>query len=109
MFASAMRTMVVWKRGSVHAWRLFTFGWLRVTWGKLHALPRTIDHAVVPATGLPSVSVQGNAAPPSCTSTPRCVLYNACIAGALFALKNPTDAGYSLHVRSNGWTFTAVP
>src|SRR4029078_13129830 len=47
-----------------------------------------ISQAVVPATGLPSPSVQGKAAPPHCwTSTPRCRLYQACRAGASLALK----------------------
>src|SRR6202789_4288347 len=47
-----------------------------------------IDQAVVPATGLPSPSVQLNAAPPhSWTSIPRCCLYQACNAGASLALK----------------------
>src|SRR6202041_740730 len=47
-----------------------------------------IDQAVVPAKGLPSPSVQLNAAPPhSWTSIPRCFLYQACNAGASFALK----------------------
>src|SRR5579859_7598403 len=46
------------------------------------------DHAVVPANGLPSPSAQVNAAPPqSCTSIPRCRLYQACSAGASLALK----------------------
>src|SRR4030088_2774039 len=48
----------------------------------------SIDHAVVPANGLPSPSVQVKAAPPhSWTSTPRCRLYQACSAGASLALK----------------------
>src|SRR6202035_5849257 len=47
-----------------------------------------IDHTVVPATGLPSPSVQSKAAPPhSWTSIPRCRLYQACSAGASLALK----------------------
>src|ERR1700689_3742542 len=47
-----------------------------------------IDHTVVPATGLPSPSVQVKAVPPhSWTSIPRCRLYQACIAGASLALK----------------------
>src|SRR5207237_3674288 len=47
-----------------------------------------IDQAVVPATGLPSPSVQLKAAPPhSWTSIPRCRLYQACSAGASLALK----------------------
>src|SRR5450755_1198550 len=47
-----------------------------------------IDQAVVPATGLPSPSVQLNAVPPhSWTSIPRCCLYQACSAGASLALK----------------------
>src|ERR1043166_4121683 len=47
-----------------------------------------INQAVVPATGLPSPSVQVNAAPPhSWTSIPRCRLYQACSAGASLALK----------------------
>src|SRR5436309_8565404 len=47
-----------------------------------------IDQTVVPATGLPSASVQSKAAPPhSWTSTPRCRLYQACSAGASLALK----------------------
>src|SRR6202140_5384136 len=46
------------------------------------------DHAVVPATGLPSPLVHVNAAPPhSWTSIPRCRLYQACSAGASLALK----------------------
>src|ERR1700688_1151803 len=46
------------------------------------------DHTVVPATGLPSPSVQSKAAPPhSWTSIPRCRLYQACSAGASLALK----------------------
>src|SRR5260221_8027986 len=46
------------------------------------------DHTVVPATGLPSPSVQVNAVPPhSCTSIPRCRLYQACSAAASLALK----------------------
>src|SRR6266481_7291827 len=46
------------------------------------------DHTVVPATGFPSPSVQVNAVPPhSCTSIPRCRLYQACSAGASLALK----------------------
>src|SRR5688572_17027225 len=46
------------------------------------------DHMVVPATGLPSPSVQVNAVPPhSCTSIPRCRLYQACSAGASLALQ----------------------
>src|SRR3984885_6989157 len=47
-----------------------------------------MDQTVVPATGLPSLSVQVNAVPPhSCTSIPRCRLYQACSAGASLALK----------------------
>src|ERR1700691_6488389 len=47
-----------------------------------------IDHTVVPATGLPSPSVQVKAVPPhSWTSIPRCRLYQACSAGASLALK----------------------
>src|SRR5476649_435253 len=47
-----------------------------------------INQAVVPATGLPSPSVQSKAAPPqSWTSIPRCRLYQACRAGASLALK----------------------
>src|SRR5881409_749654 len=47
-----------------------------------------INQAVVPATGLPSPSVQVKAAPPhSWTSIPRCRLYHACSAGASLALK----------------------
>src|SRR5947208_11464043 len=47
-----------------------------------------IDQTVVPATGLPSSSVQVKAVPPhSWTSIPRCRLYQACSAGASLALK----------------------
>src|SRR5207249_416878 len=47
-----------------------------------------IDQTVVPATGLPSPSVQVNAVPPHAwTSIPRCRLYQACSAGASLALK----------------------
>src|ERR1700685_4024298 len=47
-----------------------------------------IDQIVVPATGLPSLLVHVNAAPPhSWTSIPRCRLYQACSAGASLALK----------------------
>src|SRR6266480_5206593 len=47
-----------------------------------------IDQMVVPATGLPSPSVQVKAVPPhSWTSIPRCRLYQACSAGASLALK----------------------
>src|SRR5438132_13850363 len=47
-----------------------------------------ISQAVVPATGLPSPSVQVKAAPPQAwTSIPRCRLYQACSAGASWALK----------------------
>src|SRR5437588_12470324 len=47
-----------------------------------------IDQAVVPATGLPSPSVQVKAAPPhSWTSIPRCRLYQACSAFGSLALK----------------------
>src|SRR5882757_8533413 len=47
-----------------------------------------MDQAVVPATGLPSPSVQVKAAPPhGWTSIPRCRLYQACRAGASLALK----------------------
>src|ERR1700693_5032604 len=47
-----------------------------------------MDQMVVPATGLPSPSVQVKAVPPhSCTSIPRCRLYQACNAGASLALK----------------------
>jgi len=47
-----------------------------------------IDQMVVPATGLPSASVQVKAVPPhSWTSIPRCRLYQACSAGASLALK----------------------
>src|SRR5580658_4434640 len=47
-----------------------------------------MDQAVVPATGLPSPSVQLNAVPPhSWTSIPRCCLYQARSAGASLALK----------------------
>src|ERR1041385_458233 len=47
-----------------------------------------INQAVVPPTGLPSASVQSNAAPPqSWTAIPRCRLYQACSAGASLALK----------------------
>src|SRR5438552_6744103 len=47
-----------------------------------------IDQTVVPATGLPSPSVQVKAVPPhSWTSIPRCRLYQACSAGASLALK----------------------
>src|SRR5512133_3781868 len=48
----------------------------------------SISQAVVPATGLPSASVQSKAAPPQAwTSIPRCRLYQACRAGASLALK----------------------
>src|SRR5258706_10880931 len=47
-----------------------------------------MDQMVVPATGLPSPSVQVKAVPPhSWTSIPRCRLYQACSAGASLALK----------------------
>src|SRR5436190_18919157 len=47
-----------------------------------------IDQPVVPATGLPSLSVQVKAVPPHpWTSIPRCRLYQACSAGASLALK----------------------
>src|ERR687893_199837 len=47
-----------------------------------------MDQTVVPATGLPSPSVQVKAAPPHAwTSIPRCRLYQACSAGASLALK----------------------
>src|ERR1700679_416452 len=47
-----------------------------------------MDQTVVPATGLPSPSVQVKAAPPHFwTSIPRCRLYQACSAGASLALK----------------------
>src|SRR5436309_3214867 len=47
-----------------------------------------MDQVVVPATGLPSPSVQVKAVPPhSWTSIPRCRLYQACSAGASLALK----------------------
>src|SRR5713226_2419318 len=47
-----------------------------------------MDQIVVPATGLPSPSVQVKAVPPhSWTSIPRCRLYQACSAGASLALK----------------------
>src|SRR5437763_3078549 len=47
-----------------------------------------IFQAVVPATGLPSASVQLKAAPPhSWTSIPRCRLYHACSAFGSLALK----------------------
>src|SRR5437868_2581543 len=47
-----------------------------------------ISQAVVPATGLPSPSLQVKDAPPqSWTSIPRCRLYQACNAGASLALK----------------------
>src|SRR6478672_8215615 len=46
------------------------------------------DQTVIPPVGLPSESVQVNAAPPqSWTSMPRCCLYHARSAGASFALK----------------------
>src|ERR1044071_10467231 len=46
------------------------------------------DQTVIPPVGLPSASAQVNAAPPhSWTSMPRCLLYQACSAGASFALK----------------------
>src|SRR5512134_587585 len=48
----------------------------------------SISQAVVPATGLPSASVQSKAAPPQAwTSIPRCRLYQACSDGASLALK----------------------
>src|ERR1041385_7959122 len=47
-----------------------------------------MSQAVVPATGLPSASAQLKAAPPHAwTSIPRCRMYQACSAGASFALK----------------------
>src|SRR5437899_13096941 len=47
-----------------------------------------MDQTVVPATGLPSPSVQVKAVPPhSWTSIPRCRLYQAHSAGASLALK----------------------
>src|SRR6187399_755089 len=47
-----------------------------------------MDQTVVPAIGLPSLSVQVKAVPPhSWTSIPRCRLYQACSAGASLALK----------------------
>src|SRR5688500_14389322 len=47
-----------------------------------------MDQMVVPAIGLPSPSVQVNAAPPhGWTSMPRCGLYQAWSAGASLALK----------------------
>src|SRR5262245_36747617 len=46
------------------------------------------DQTVVPPVGLPSASAQVNAAPPqSCTSMPRCLLYQARSASGSFALK----------------------
>src|SRR5476651_1439251 len=47
-----------------------------------------MDQTVVPATGLPSPSVQVKAVPPHAwTSIPRCRLYQACSAGASLAMK----------------------
>src|ERR1700693_5545088 len=47
-----------------------------------------IDQTVVPATGLPSPSVQVKAVPPhSWTSIPRCRLYQTCSALGSLALK----------------------
>src|SRR5512147_1392874 len=47
-----------------------------------------MSQAVVPATGLPSASVQSKAAPPQAwTSIPKCRLYQACSDGASLALK----------------------
>src|SRR6266567_1408714 len=47
-----------------------------------------ISQAVVPATGLPSGSLQSNAVPPQAwTSIPKCCLYQACSDGASLALK----------------------
>src|SRR5437867_10234588 len=47
-----------------------------------------MDQTVVPATGLPSPSVQVKAVPPHAwTSIPRCRLYQACSAGASLAWK----------------------
>src|SRR6185295_6303719 len=47
-----------------------------------------MHQAVVPATGLPSASVQSKAAPPQTwTSIPKCRLYQACSDGASLALK----------------------
>src|SRR5258706_3879577 len=55
---------------------------------KLSPSAEPMDQTVVPATGLPSPSVQAKAVPPhSWTSIPRCRLYQACSAGASFALK----------------------
>src|SRR4030095_15419705 len=55
---------------------------------KLSFCAELMHQAVVPANGLPSPSVQVKAAPPhSWTSIPRCRLYQACSAGASFALK----------------------
>src|SRR5260221_3982785 len=55
---------------------------------KLSPCAEPMDQTVVPATGLPSPSVQVKAVPPhSWTSIPRCRLYQACSAGASLALK----------------------
>src|SRR5882672_5959088 len=55
---------------------------------KLSPCAEAIDQTVLPATGLPSSSVQVKAVPPhSWTSIPRCRLYQASSAGASLALK----------------------
>src|SRR6478672_6273878 len=65
-----------------------------------------INQAVVPATGFPSASVQSKEAPPQAwTSIPRCFLYQACRAGASWALKKmpPMPVTRFMETSEVGW------
>src|SRR5437899_1970408 len=67
-----------------------------------------MDQTVVPATGLPSPSVQVKAVPPhSWTSIPRCRLYQAWSAGASLALKKmpPMPVTRFIEPPRVGWRF----
>src|SRR4029077_7718310 len=67
------------------------------------------DHAVVPPVGLPLSSVQSNAAPPqSCTSMPRCFLYQAPSAAGSLALKKIPPIPVTLFIRPPCECDTAV-
>src|SRR5437660_709621 len=70
---------------------------------KLSASAAPIDQMVVPVVGLPASSVQRNAAPPhSCTSMPKCVMYQVLSATGSLAWKKIPPIPVTLFIYTSG-------
>src|SRR5918995_1031349 len=68
------------------------------------------DQIVVPFVGLPESSVQVNATPPhSCTSMPRCFLYQAINAAGSLALKKMPPMPVTLFIAPSHCRFCGKP